>query len=64
MIRFTLTADGKARIVEGKNRTGRGIYVCPVDSCFNMAKKRRYFELVPEAGCVKEGFKGKSLQGV
>jgi len=63
MIRFTLTADGKARRVEGKNRTGRGVYVCPVDSCFKMAKKRRSFEPVPEAGWVEGDLKGKSLEG-
>jgi hypothetical protein len=47
MLRFSLLADGSARVVEGKNRTGRGVYVCPDALCLKMAKKRRNLELPP-----------------
>lgn len=63
LVRFILTADGSVRVVEGKNKTGRGAYVCQDASCLKLAKKRRYFEPLPETGGFKEGFKQKSIEG-
>ena len=54
MIRFSLTTDGRARVVEGGDRTGRGLYVCPDAFCIKMAKKRRPLGLLPEVVDVKE----------
>ncbi|MBM4305445.1 MAG: YlxR family protein [Deltaproteobacteria bacterium] len=62
MIRFTLTADGRACMVGGRNQMGRGLYVCPDAFCIKMAKKRRPFGPLPdvislEESCGKESIK-------
>jgi hypothetical protein len=44
MIRFTLTAEGRARPSQGRHREGRGYYLCPNGPCLKAARKRYRFE--------------------
>lgn len=43
LLRFILTADGKAQQAEKKGQSGRGVYLCPDERCLKTARKKHRF---------------------